>query len=290
MARSEHPKYLEVLGQPTVLLALLVLGAVMSWSAHVGNEGYGFMEPLGHALLIAAFLALTVEGTIRVRFAREVSKDVAGALMGYRLPVELQDHIRDSMRAVNLVLADYRTEFRFSAIPSDVTRIAVDVRTEFRVVNYGKEDAPYQSVLQAEELHAPRFHSLNYLGPESRSLEGESLQKRVKREQPEVPDGQGVSRVEGPEITIAGQVGDDPPAEVSVVWRYTLIMPAEGTEVIYFGRHTIGAEVRAEWGEDLGFWISPDKCREDGVRHWRFHRLFLPAQQIRIRWFRKPQA
>src|ERR1700758_3064511 len=56
-----------------------------------------FERALGHAFIIGAILAGTVDHYLKERVLREVTSDVAKYLVGYRLPEEVQGRIGELM-------------------------------------------------------------------------------------------------------------------------------------------------------------------------------------------------
>lgn len=267
------------------LAFLLVSGLVMSVAAHFGFTLYGLMEPLGHAFFIAALLGLTIEHGIRVRFAKDVAKDVAGALIGYRLPIEVQDHIRNSVTDIALVRRNCRYQYTFAEIPDKSNRVSVLASSEYDTVNYARDAKQYQALLSCEEMDNPEFLSLELDGDR---YEGQRLQQLMVRGVPTMPEGLGTRQVLAPRITIKGRVGDEPPSSVHVRWRYRMEMLADGgTDVIATKIHTTDMRVTLELPGDFTAVVTPeDKDRQVGVGTWYYPRLFNPHEHIRIRWFK----
>jgi hypothetical protein len=264
---------------------LLLVGAVLLIVSHAWPL-WGLLEPFSHALLIAGFLAVTVEAAIRRRFATAVAKDVSGALIGYRLPRELQDDIKRSVTTVAVVMADYRQHYVLAEIPGDDQHVSVAITTEYDVRNYSADEESYRPRIAEEESYKPRYLSLTI--DDDVVLSGPDLEERIVADDaPAVPVGRGKNHIDGPEVRIPGREGDDAPHSVRVRWRLLLTMGVNDTSLIAFGRHTIGVQVTVEKPAEFAFWVSPVAGRIDGVNDWRYPCLFRDGEHLRVRWWRQ---
>jgi hypothetical protein len=75
-----------------------------------------FLYALGHALIVAGLLSITVDLYLKKRTLREVAGDVSKFLVGYSLPPEVRDRIQDLMHET---LIRRNSNLRIELVPLD---------------------------------------------------------------------------------------------------------------------------------------------------------------------------
>ena len=112
-------------GRFLLLLVLLVaVGVVLSYfgSKHWGHSA----EVIGDALIIAGVLGLTVDGYVKAHLLEEASQDIAKYLVGYQLPGQIQDTIKELM-CTKLVNRDLHLHYRLSLLKENPGNILAEV-------------------------------------------------------------------------------------------------------------------------------------------------------------------
>jgi predicted DNA-binding transcriptional regulator AlpA len=111
------------IGRPSPFVA----DALSHAAHHRESVAWEVLGLTGHAISVAVVVGWAIEGWAHLKFAREVSRDVAAVLIGYRLPQQLQDHIRGSLNVATLVRHNHHHRYELAAIPEDPERVHVAV-------------------------------------------------------------------------------------------------------------------------------------------------------------------
>jgi hypothetical protein len=238
-----------------------------------------FTRALGHAFIIAAILAATVDHYVKERVLREVSLDVSKYLVGYRLPEEVQDRIRELMQS-KWIRRKFEIRIAFAEL-SNGKKIKADIRISEEIQNITSEHLPYQDKIAFEKHEPVKLLELKCDCDEegyAYHLEGECLQKMTT-------ESAGLITSKGKEVKI-------PPAAQSIGRsyrfgvRYEVIQPTTFSEFISFNTPTIGVSVEiTDAPQGCQFHLTPVADRVSH-RRWEYKRLFAPGEHVRIIWVR----
>lgn len=239
--------------------------------------------PLSDALMIAGFLGLTVDTFAKNRLLHEAVRDISQYLIGYRLPPEIQDHIR-WIQTVDLVRCDCEVRYRLELQEQD--KMAVDVEMSYLVKNFSTTAKPYTPRLSAEDVDNPTFLSLTCLRSNGNGYhlanDGKGTPLNVKT----LTDGR--KQVEGEAITIEPCGEDkDTEAHCKIIKKYSLLLPNNYHDVISFFYTTIGVRIHVQYPKEYEIRIDDSENANTSGNCWEFKRLYLPSQIIGIRWLPK---
>jgi len=256
-------------------IAILLGTGLALISLPIPYLGEGFRKSLGDALLVSAVLALTVDWYLKERVLREISTDVSKYLIGYRLPDEVQNRIRWLLQT-QWIRRNCQIRCRLRELASK--RIQLEVTISEELQNITAETLPYQDTIEYEKHDPQQIMELRCDSDDTRArycLEGAAIHIREKADDP------GVMQALGKRVRI-------PPAHDTFgrayrfTTRYQVQYPATYSDVISFGKPTIGAVLEVECPTDYRF----NAGEADVAVHnrWEYRRLFLPGESIRFRW------
>jgi hypothetical protein len=246
----------------------------------IGAETYfhKLLGAFGEALVIAGFLALTVDRYIKWRTFREISHGVAEYLIGYQLPAGAQAKIKDLM-SCTIIREDMDLHWRI--MPSEEAgKVKVAVNLSFHVKNISSEDQIYQQCVFVEKQDKPVIEEMQCNSSDSSScyrLKGTD----VAHDRPGEP---GVMEAVGPEITIKPNKDSDQPY-YRMAARYSMVLPDEYSDVFAFGGSTLRVKISADVPDTLVF--SPPDSDDAAISAWFYNKFYLPNQHLRVRWFKK---
>jgi hypothetical protein len=234
------------------------------------------VHSLAHALIIAGILALTVDQYVKGRVLHEVSRDVSKYLVGYRLPEEVQDRIRELMQTKWI---RRKMEVRVAlSRHQDGDRIILDVRTSHEIQNITSLPLDFQDEVMFEKHD--RFQILE-LGCETEDgacsyfLESHEI---------------GPGEVVGGRIKFLGKKVRIPPASetAGISYRFSsrfqLEYPTRHGCTIHFPTPAVGVVFEiTDKPVDVSCFFAP---APDQVGHnrWVYKRLFLPGEYVRLSW------
>lgn len=238
-----------------------------------------FLRALGHAFIIAAILAATVDHYLKERVLREVTSDVSKYLVGYRLPLEVQGRIGDLMR-IKWIRRKFDLRVAFTEVDGG-EKIKADVQISEVVQNISSEPLDYQDKFEFDSHEPIAVAEMQCDCSDPKScyyVSGEALI--------------GIRTENSGRIIFAAPLVRMPPVEESIgeyrfAARYEVVQPAKFSELISFSIPTIGVSIEiTDHPENYNFHVSPPA---DHTAHnrWEFRRLFLPGEHIKILWERK---
>jgi hypothetical protein len=238
-----------------------------------------FLRALGHAFIIAAILATTVDHYLKERVLREVTSDVSKYLVGYRLPLEVQGRIGDLMR-IKWIRRKFDLRVAFTEVDGG-EKIKADVQISEVVQNISSEPLDYQDKFEFDSHEPIAVAEMQCDSNDPKScyyVSGEALI--------------GIRTENSGRIIFAAQLVRMPPVEESIGEyrfgaRYEVVQPTKFSELISFSIPTIGVSIEiTDHPENYNFHVSPPA---DHTAHnrWEFRRLFLPGEHIKILWERK---
>lgn len=243
---------------------------------------YEFLRLVGHAFIISGILMATVDRFVKERFLREVSWDVSKYLIGYNLPLEIQDRIRDLMRT-QVIRRDFELRYRLSRLAGQVdsAKLKLELEFSYELENVTNQVQPYQQMVAFERHDNPTLVELRCDSQDSKAvyfLDGSKLLKE-KDDEPGVVEGYGKkiklpphNREKGMKYRIGG--------------KYYFIVPEDYSDLFSFAGPTISVTaVAVEVPDDLEF-IAP-VGDVSTTKRWEYRRVFLPGEHIHVRWFKK---
>jgi hypothetical protein len=236
-----------------------------------------FSAALGDALMIASVLGLTVDYFLKERVLREVSADVSKYLIGYRLPVEVQDRIRWLLQT-QWIRRNFHIRCRLTEINND--RVNLEITVSDEIQNITSEPHTYQDFLEFERHDPQRVLELRCDSSDPKAqyrFADNEVQIREK------PDDPGVMQALGKKIKI-------PPVHEAVgrnyrfTSRYAVEYPSHYSDAINFSKPTIDVILEVECPNNYRFTASDADF--SAHNRWEYRRLFLPGENITFRWQR----
>jgi hypothetical protein len=148
----------------------------------------------GEAFIIASLLAALVEPFLKRRLLREASRSIFEHMLGFDLPAELREHLRNVV--FNTVL--YRKDVKMSLTirPGDGRVVFIDVVQEYEIVNPGHKNMSYTPVLACVDVEKPSNCEMTYI------VDGQDVTTRPFEI---VSDGDGYVKGEAKKIEIEPQ-------------------------------------------------------------------------------------
>jgi len=252
-----------------ILAIVFVIGATMSakwtsWWPH-----WTPLVSVGEAFMIASVLAFTVDRFVKEHFIYDVSRDVFHYIIGYDVPVELKNKIKELLQT-EIIAFDKLIAIRIEPKGRNVT---VTFRIEWKIRNLTSATRSYTPHFAVSDSHEPRFighgvasRTVNY------SWDGDAVGKRV--------------HAAGHHRQLTGETFELEPGSIAgdyiVKWQYSVTLPKEYFHVDVFGRTTIGVRVIVDHP------ASYDVTVVDGpvhaVNEWSSDRMFLQGEFVAVQW------
>ena len=261
------------------VVGVLFLAGILLLLIQVPSINADFSRALGHAFIIASILAATVDHYLKERVLREVTLDVSKYLIGYRLPQEVQDRIRDLLQS-KWIRRRFDLRIAFNELAGG-KKTKVDIRISEELQNITSETLPYHDVLEFDQ-HEP-FTVLEMRCDCEEAdcgyfLEGGQL-NAIRTE------ANGVISFKTQEVRVP------PVANTLNAYRfgarYELTQPTKFSELISFSIPTIGVSIEiTDHPPHYKFHVSPLPDVQAHNR-WEYRRLFLPGEHIKIIWERE---
>jgi hypothetical protein len=230
-------------------------------------------ESLGHAFIIASFLAATVDLYVKNRLLKEASYDISKYLIGYALPNEIQDKIKEAMR-INLVRRDLTIAYTLSPVPGNPDRLFADVLYVYKVENLSNQGVTYQHRMSFEKHQNPKVLEMRIDSEEDRRVNESKLD--LSPEESSLVSTFALKpftvkpRTKNPDVTY----------ECSI--KYRIEFPTEHSDAFAFVYPTINVRLTAEWPLDIEF-IGP-YGEPTNTNRWYFKRGFLVGEHVSFRW------
>jgi hypothetical protein len=238
------------------------------------------------ACIVAGILAVVIELFSAKRLIERVSHHLAGRLVGRHLPRALQETVSDLVVETGLVLHNYVKAYRFSEFGSE-GHLGIEMTTSYEVLNYSDRSIDYAPHLAEEIFYDPHFLCLEYsVGSRAHAFGQDVLMPLVQQD-----NDSRVKKVTGPKKLKIRPAKDSPdaPDTCRVLWRHTVRMPSEYSDVTAFGAPTIGVSLRVDSKpEGLDFFAGgPGMEHVEGSSTWNSARSFITNQHVRAWWFRR---
>jgi hypothetical protein len=129
---------------------LLVRLVSQSWLVDLSNK-------LGDAAIIAAILALVVDGYVKQKLVSEVAREAVDFAVGYALPPQVKEHIQHILR-MPFVRQNVVFTYQFAATasgPHGDEYLQVECTTSYDVVNLTDHDIKFTVRTAVQKAHYP---------------------------------------------------------------------------------------------------------------------------------------
>src|SRR5579863_8040968 len=139
-----------------VTIGAILLGAI-GMATSIRYDFYGhqatreFARAISEALIIAGFIAVTVDRYVKERLLKETSHDISKYLIGYNLPPEVQDRIHRLM-GTTVIRRDFRHSYKLERISGQVK---ATISGEYSVENCSNSEQEYTPALHLEKHEDP---------------------------------------------------------------------------------------------------------------------------------------
>lgn len=263
-----------------LLVLCFVLGLV---SLYLSHQEFlrpvclrSILDSLGHALIVASLLAATVDVYMKRRLLKEASLDISKYLIGYALPEEIQDKIKEAMR-IDLVRRDLTVRYTLSPVSEEPDKLLATVVYAYQVENVSNHEVDYQ----------PRMDFATHLKPRT-------LDMRVDSQADDRADdmGKDLSPDEktSPQVSVYSlrpfkvrPKSKNPELRYLCEIRYEIEVPVEYGDSFYFNHPTIDVTLEVKWPPNIEFFGPGEASNEN---RWYFKKGFLRGEEISWRWRR----
>ncbi len=263
------------------LLVLFAAGlALMFWGHKNKSDNFiaEILELLGHAIVVAAILAATVDLYVKKLLLKEAASDIAKYLIGYKLPEELQDRIRELM-GTTLFRRDVRIHYKMSQSPEKMDKFLIEVEYKFFIENPTNGKLPYIHSISFPIHPAPTVFEMRcdsndervsyYLGKD-----------KIKRET--VPS---VVKFSGKKVQIKSKMRNpNLKYEFSVKFAYERFK--NDSDYFAFMEPSIEFTLTAAYPDTIEFVGPETQINRD---RWHGDRIFLRGEHVSFRWFEKEE-
>ena len=262
-------------------LALLCLtgGVLLLLSTKFGERSWihQVISSIGEALIVSGILGATVDWFLKEKLLKEASANISKFLIGYDLPAEIQDRIRELM-GIRLVRRNFLMHCRMTADSNGSGEVKLEVSASCEVENITNTVQKYTNVLEAEvHDHATLLEVRCDSDDEDASYCYDSQQYvRPKDGEP------------GQTIMVGKEVGIRPHHRERGIkylfgFKYEQVHTDTFSESLGFEHSTVGVVVTVEAPEALQVTCYPNADLETKNR-WEYKRLFLDGEEITLRW------
>jgi hypothetical protein len=248
----------------------------------IGYSHEGFIHSLGHALVIAGVLSWTVDYNVKKRLIREAVRDIDKYLLGYALPSDLQDKVRE-IREARIVRRYFVCEFTISPI-QDEKQIRLETKITFQAQNITNQEQPYTAELALEKRNSPEIDFMSCTSNDAQAkyrIKGSDLLNQADSDSP-IIDVQARTLWLLPQA----QLGF-PFIYYEFTAKYSQKLPEIGSEYFQFDQPypTIGATVIVNHPQQfkIHFPSKPKKAQLTRSE-WSNPRVFLRGAMITIWW------
>jgi hypothetical protein len=244
---------------------LIALGVWGIWKA----PEHSIRHQVAEAAFIAGVLTITVDPFLKRRLLKEASKDIFHHMLGFGLPPEIRNRLRDIALKTTLYRKDMESNCTFE---HDANEVRIEFEYRFEVVNPSNHKASFNQRLEFEKHERAVLRSVSCSTQGNRYGKGATLTPRKDDE---------VMIWEGPSVGI-------PPATSGLktvfTAAYSVTRPLPDFHTQHFVQPTIGFSLRVRKKPvDLKVTASPadpPHCQDQ----WIYKQLFMPGEHIEMRW------
>lgn len=268
-----------------LLVGLLIVGALLiavPQLREIGDPWEGILADFGIAFVISGVLGLTVERYTRLKFAKDLARDVFRAIFGYVLPKDFRDEMR-WIYGQNAICEEHYQNVEIHKLEGGRVEFICDM--ERRIKNVTGRSIEINVGLGIDEWFETSPSNIEKFGYQ---VEGG---KRV-----ELPSNDiSIRRQEKGRPTLSTkQCNVKVPSDKSVtVWlKFREVKPVNSDQHAHFTYTTKNPRVRVQCDEGIEAVVAfPRETEENKVQYlhgvYRYNGLVLPAQEIRVRWWEK---
>jgi len=242
------------------------------------------IRSIGEALFIAAFLAMTVDAFVKERLARQVSQDVMAAALGYHVPQEIRDEIRE-IASFRTIRRDVDLMYNITPYEGSNDHVWVNATLEFEIENLTDVPQPFRHMIWVqkpfrfkEPLQQVLYAKATGLGAADYELQAADLPQR------DVPGEHAVEWCR--DVVI------QPHAKARFWSKSVQIHPAEHVDTFWLVQPTIGVKVRVYTAATTDVSVNFAHRRNDDKEvaagnTWTLRAGFPPQSTITIEWRNK---
>lgn len=229
-------------------------------------------QKTSEAVLIAGMLAIVVDPFLKQRLVKEASRDIFHHLIGFELPVQIRERLRDIVLYTDLYRKDMHFTCTFTAVESG---IQIEFETDYEIVNPSHKDLKFRQILEFEKAENAQLNRIECDPPKKGYGQDAALTFNNET---------GLFEYEGKEINVEPK---------SLGKRYRIwadsrvVLPLPGFFVQHMKYPTIGVTLHVR-NAPLWLKISTDLGPGPGP-HWISDQLFMPGDKFIVRWERLPQ-
>lgn len=247
---------------------LTVIGFILYYLFR--NEG--FAHSLSEFLMLAGILTLSVDPWLKWRFQREASENIFQHLLGFGLPKEVRESLRDFLSDNRY----YRTDVVIDAHVAPISSSQVEVRLTIRGKVKAIAKTPYQQHISFEEAENGQILSASITSNlhHEKSYNKSDVTLSVVEEEPMVYGWSGET------------INLKKDEEIETWVELKITRPISGWHVINLGTLTINPVIRLT--ADSGLEVSADKPDRKNGPEFYYDRVFVKGDHIQIRWKPKP--
>jgi len=236
---EQEIRFWRVLGMIALAGLCLIVGVNYLPSAWALRRSLGLA--MGEALLVAALLGITVDRYIKEFLVRKASADLFKYLVGYKLPEEIQNRLRDLM-GTSLIRKNYQVLYTLVALPDD--QILLDVRYSYLLLNISTLTIPsYVPRIEMEKHDKPRVLELRCDEKLSHFQKVAATDGTIGTESSTVP---GMIEAIGQPIDLL------PQRAYPISGHYQLRVPSNHSDTLSFLHPTVDVTVRVECPNNFG--------------------------------------
>jgi hypothetical protein len=272
------------------LILMIAIGFAFMYEGHETHSE--FCKAVGDALVIAGFLGIFIDPFVKRRLVKESIRSVDKLLIGYGLPPELQDRIKDIMRT-RVVRKPMRIEHRLT--PVNNKQVKVQTIVKYWLENISNEPHEFQQRIYVEKEKQPDITLLRCVLDDKTityCLDKEKLQQEGLL----IDDGIRLNGY-GKKVSIQPSRGKKDRL-YQFYAEYSQILPEDHTDsfnLVLPDVKTIHVIITAEYPrEDFVFGTTLEKVDGTGdpdeKERWEAQRAFFPNEHITVWWQPKATA
>lgn len=273
----------------TIQRLVLIAIVVFTFLLIVALRWFGgtLMEALSgavEAILIAAFLALTVDPFLKKEFFQEASEDIFFFWLGYSLPPEINGYIQSFVMDTKLLRRNCVLSWTLEEESRGKVRLVLDVSFDFE--NVSNHAQTYQ---QGGRLFGPgsqeRVVEMRCIAPGYRELEykWESKDFQVGA------DGWllGPERRIPPQKELQKRAPKGGRNNISFGIKYSSVHDEEGTDTWKTAAPTVNVSVLCKPADKFNFSVDLEGADPVSPGHWQSDGILMKNQTVTVSWQRK---
>jgi hypothetical protein len=249
---------------------LISLGIVSYFP--ISRELSELIKAVVEALIVAGALSVLVDPFLKNRLLREATRGIFKHMVGFDPEPEIKDRLERIVFQDAKLLCRRRTlTCRFEPLPNEKVRVTVDTSVE--VETPGLSAVGFSHFLAFERAEQATVHTMSLIAPTDAS-QNYNFESPVLITKPP-----GILEARPKEVKIR------PGNTYNFYSRYSMILPEDFYHAFHVVHPTIGVHVSVIETPE-GFIIAPDQTANHQGNEWDYPSLFMPGQNLTIRWYR----